>query len=147
MPDSSAVLAAPGRTRVVSNAPRRPRNAGTRDMPRERLFGIGVSALSDTELIAIFLGTGLPGHNVFDVARSLLARFGSLRAMLDSMLSQSRTQFEVLQDSARLRTDDPAVIRVDPSKLQRRTGWKPMVPIEQTLRDVLDYYRSIRGRT
>ena len=30
------------------------------------------------------LGSGLPGHNVFDVARSLLERFGSLRAMLDA---------------------------------------------------------------
>ncbi len=84
MPDSSTVVAASGRTRIASSAPRRPRDAATRNMPRERLFGIGVSALSDTELIAIFLGTGLPGHNVFEVARSLLERFGSLRAMLDA---------------------------------------------------------------
>jgi DNA repair protein RadC len=54
------------------------------DMPRERLREFGPGALSDTELIALLLGTGLPGHNVFDVARSLLARFGSLRAMLDA---------------------------------------------------------------
>lgn len=62
----------------------RPAAAAGRDMPRERLVGLGPAALSDTELIAIFLGSGLPGHNVFDVARSLLARFGSLRAMLDA---------------------------------------------------------------
>lgn len=54
------------------------------DMPRERLREVGAAALSDIELIALLLGTGLPGHNVFDVARSLLARFGSLRAMLDA---------------------------------------------------------------
>jgi DNA repair protein RadC len=53
-------------------------------MPRERLFEAGASALSDTELIALFLGSGMPGHNVFELARSLLARFGSLRAMLDA---------------------------------------------------------------
>jgi DNA repair protein RadC len=54
-----------------------------RDMPRERLLDAGPGALSDTELVALVLGSGLPGHNVFDVARSLLQRFGSLRAMLD----------------------------------------------------------------
>ena len=55
-----------------------------RDMPRERLLEAGPAALSDTELVALVLGSGLPGHNVFDVARSLLERFGSLRAMLDA---------------------------------------------------------------
>jgi len=54
------------------------------DMPRERLRNAGPAALSDVELVALLLGTGLPGHNVFDVARSLLAHFGSLRAMLDA---------------------------------------------------------------
>lgn len=55
-----------------------------RDMPRERLLDAGATALSETELVALVLGSGLPGHNVFDVARSLLERFGSLRAMLDA---------------------------------------------------------------
>jgi GDP-4-dehydro-6-deoxy-D-mannose reductase len=65
--------------------------------------------------------------------------------MLDSMLSQTHTPFDVVQESARLRTEDPAAIRADPSKLQKQTGWKPRIPIEETLRDVLDYYRSIRA--
>ncbi|NRO97854.1 DNA repair protein RadC [Paraburkholderia sp. NMBU_R16] len=56
----------------------------SRDMPRERLFGAGAGALSDTELIAIFLGCGLPGRDVFELARSLLERFGSLRSMLEA---------------------------------------------------------------
>lgn len=86
MSDSSTLLAPPRRARATANYGGRahPRGAAARDMPRERLFGIGASALSDTELIAIFLGSGLPGHDVFEVARSLLARFGSLRAMLDA---------------------------------------------------------------
>jgi len=56
----------------------------SRDMPRERLLEVGPGVLSDTELIALVLGSGLSGHNVFDVARGLLTRFGSLRAMLDA---------------------------------------------------------------
>jgi DNA repair protein RadC len=55
-----------------------------KDMPRERLINLGASALSDTEMIALVLGSGRPGHDVFSVARALLDRFGSLRAMLDA---------------------------------------------------------------
>lgn len=55
-----------------------------RDMPRERLIEQGPGVLSDTEMIALVLGSGLPGHDVFSVARALLERFGSLRAMLDA---------------------------------------------------------------
>lgn len=82
MPDSSGLLAAPSPVRCRAAASDSLERA--RDMPRERLFEAGPAVLSDTELIAIFLGTGLPGHDVFDVARSLLRRFGSLRAMLDA---------------------------------------------------------------
>ncbi|MDE1183062.1 DNA repair protein RadC [Paraburkholderia sp.] len=56
----------------------------TRDMPRERLFDAGTAALSDTEMVALVLGSGMAGHDVFGIARSLLQRFGSLRAMLDA---------------------------------------------------------------
>ncbi|WP_429303419.1 RadC family protein [Paraburkholderia sp. GAS199] len=63
------------------------------DMPRERLIDGGPALLSDTELVVLVLGTGLPGHNVFDVARALLEHFGSLRAMLDA----SYTDFQGLR--------------------------------------------------
>src|ERR1700736_3373238 len=79
MSDSSS---APGT--IAPNPAPRPRDWPARDLPRGRVPGGGAPALSDTELIALFLGSGLPGHNVFEVARSLLARFGSLRAMLDA---------------------------------------------------------------
>ncbi|HZZ05385.1 MAG TPA: DNA repair protein RadC [Paraburkholderia sp.] len=57
------------------------------DMPRERLIADGPSVLSDTEMIVLVLGSGLPGHDVFNVARTLLDRFGSMRAMLDATYS------------------------------------------------------------
>lgn len=90
--DPSAAAPAPGSpstsASVDGSAAARPR-----DMPRERLRTAGPAALSDVELIAILLGSGLPGHDVFGVARSLLAHFGSLRAMLDAQ----REEFEALR--------------------------------------------------
>ncbi|QCP48507.1 JAB domain-containing protein [Trinickia violacea] len=80
----AAYLPEPPEAAHDQNEPSSPSGWPARDMPRERLIEAGPAALSDTELIALFLGSGLPGHNVFDVARSLLARFGSLRAMLDA---------------------------------------------------------------
>lgn len=63
--------------------PRRTRKAW-HDMPRERLLEAGPGSLTDVELIALVLGCGLPGQNVLELARALLSRFGSLRAMLDA---------------------------------------------------------------
>ncbi|WP_129782660.1 RadC family protein [Peristeroidobacter soli] len=52
------------------------------DRPREKLLAIGAPALSETELLAILLGAGVRGRSALDVARDLLADFGSLRGFL-----------------------------------------------------------------
>lgn len=52
------------------------------DRPREKLLRKGVEALSDAELVAILLRTGLGGKSAVDLARGMLARFGSLTALL-----------------------------------------------------------------
>ena len=54
------------------------------ERPREKLLGRGAGALSDAELLAIFLRTGTRGRTAVDVARELLADFGGLRALLDA---------------------------------------------------------------
>lgn len=51
------------------------------ERPREKLALRGAGALSDSELIAILLRTGLPGANAVDVARQLLTRYGSLSVL------------------------------------------------------------------
>ncbi len=48
------------------------------ERPREKLIQKGVSSLSDTELLAIFLRTGITGKSAVDLARDLLLHFGSL---------------------------------------------------------------------
>lgn len=52
------------------------------ERPREKLLAKGPQALSDAELLAIFLRTGVRGKTAVDLARELLADFGSLRALI-----------------------------------------------------------------
>ncbi|MGZ8136424.1 MAG: UPF0758 domain-containing protein, partial [Methylococcaceae bacterium] len=54
------------------------------DRPREKLLLRGSNALTDAELLAIFLRTGTPGKSAVDLARELLDNFGSLKALLDA---------------------------------------------------------------
>ena len=49
------------------------------DRPRERLLRLGAGALSDAELLAIFINTGVKGENAIQVAHRLLREQGSLR--------------------------------------------------------------------
>ena len=51
------------------------------DRPREKLLSRGASALTDAELIAILLRTGLPGANAVQVAAILLERYKSLNGL------------------------------------------------------------------
>jgi DNA repair protein RadC len=52
------------------------------ERPRERLLRFGAQPLSDAELLAVFLRTGVRGKTAVDVARDLLGRFGSVSAIL-----------------------------------------------------------------
>ena len=54
------------------------------DRPREKLLQRGSAALTDAELLAIFLRTGTPGKSAVDLSRELLSDFGSLKALLDA---------------------------------------------------------------
>ena len=56
------------------------------ERPREKLLQHGSGSLSDAELLAIFLRTGVSGKSAVDLARHLLSEFGSLRALLEADL-------------------------------------------------------------
>jgi DNA repair protein RadC len=51
------------------------------ERPREKLIECGAQALSDAELLAIFLRMGVPGKSAVDLARELLTQFGSLNGI------------------------------------------------------------------
>ena len=54
------------------------------ERPREKLLQRGAEALSDAELLAIFLRTGVAGKTAVDLARELLDEYGSLRPLLEA---------------------------------------------------------------
>ncbi len=54
------------------------------ERPRERLLRQGPQALSEAELLAVFLRIGLPGQSVLELARRAIDRFGSLNGLLNA---------------------------------------------------------------
>ena len=54
------------------------------ERPREKLLVKGASALSDAELLAVFLRTGVKGQTAVDLARNMLHEFGNLKTLIES---------------------------------------------------------------
>ena len=70
----------------------------------------------------------------------------SMRRLLDILLSLARVRVRVAVDPARLRPSDNPVILGSHARLTADTGWTPVIPIEQTLADLLDYWRRASAR-
>lgn len=64
----------------------------TQERPREKLLQQGVEALSDAELLAVFLRTGTVNKTAVDIGRDLVAHFGSLRQLLEAPAEQVLAQ-------------------------------------------------------
>src|SRR5256885_10457459 len=62
--------------------------------------------------------------------------------MLSMQLANSQVKIRSQEDPARLRPSDVPILWADASKFQKATGWEPKIPFEQTLRDLLDYWRD-----
>lgn len=62
--------------------------------------------------------------------------------VLNLLLSMSKVKIEVRPDPERMRPSDVEVLVGDASKFQKLTGWKPEVPFEKTMEDLLNYWRE-----
>jgi len=78
------------------------------ERPRERLLAQGASALSDAELLAVILRTGLPGKSAVELGRDLLMRFKDIAGLFAADLKNvkglgpaKRAQFEAAMELAR----------------------------------------------
>lgn len=65
-----------------------------------------------------------------------------IQDVLDQLIEMSGVKVEVREDPERLRPSDVPVLLGDASKFNKATGWKPTIPYEQTLKDMLDYWRA-----
>lgn len=66
----------------------------------------------------------------------------SLKEALEILLSLSKPRVEIRQDPSKLRKTDIPFLGGDCSKLRGETGWTVGIPLEQTLRDLLEYWRA-----
>lgn len=76
------------------------KDMAARERPRERLAAEGAEALSNAELIAILLRTGLRGYSALDIARQLLTRCGTLERLAGATLDELRQVKGVGRDKA-----------------------------------------------
>ena len=84
------------------------------------------------------LEKGEPGES-YNVGRG---KCWSIREMLDILLTHARTKIRTQEDPARLRPSDVPILWADTAKFHRATGWEPVIPFEQTLADLLEYWRE-----
>lgn len=70
----------------------------------------------------------------------------TIRELLDRLLALSDTEVEVQVDPERLRPSDVEILLGDFSKFHADTGWEPTIPLDQTLKDTLDFWRQKLSR-
>lgn len=66
-----------------------------------------------------------------------------IQFVLDLVLNMTDVKIEVKHDSERMRPSDVEILLCDCSKFREITGWKPKIAFEDTMRDLLDYWRGL----
>jgi GDP-4-dehydro-6-deoxy-D-mannose reductase len=66
----------------------------------------------------------------------------SMQSVLDRLLGLARVRVDVRQQAAQMRATDTSAIRADAGKLRREIGWSPVISLDQTLHDTLEYWRN-----
>lgn len=84
------------------------------------------------------LEKGEPGE-VYNISSG---RGYSIREILDKLIELSGVKVGVEQDPARMRPSDVPELIGDNTKFTEKTGWKPEILFEQTLKDLLDFWRQ-----
>lgn len=81
---------------------------------------------------------GVPGRP-YNVCSGRAYRVGDL---LDQLVKMARVSVRVTVDPGRLRPSDNPVVLGDRSRVTNEIGWQPVIPIEKTLTDLLDFWRA-----
>jgi GDP-4-dehydro-6-deoxy-D-mannose reductase len=78
-------------------------------------------------------------HQPYNVCRGEAFRVGDL---LDSLIREAQVPIGVRTDPALLRPNDNPIVLGNPQRLRQDTGWAPAIGIDDTLRDLLTYWRQ-----
>jgi GDP-4-dehydro-6-deoxy-D-mannose reductase len=73
-------------------------------------------------------------------------RARSIRELLETLIAMSRVPVTIRQDPERLRPAEVPVMVGDCARIREQIGWRPRISFEQSLRDVLDYWRERVGK-
>ena len=87
----------------------------------------------------LLMQRGLPGR-VYNVCSG---RARSIRSILDGLLAEARVPVSVQVNPSRFRPNDTPVLLGDPRRIRDEIGWKPEIPMERTLHDLLDHWRGV----
>lgn len=81
---------------------------------------------------------GIPGE-IYNICSG---KGHKIQEVLDLLLSFSKIKIKVQQDPSRMRPSDVMILIGDNSKFVKQTGWEQTIEFEQTLKDLLDYWRE-----
>jgi GDP-4-dehydro-6-deoxy-D-mannose reductase len=66
-----------------------------------------------------------------------------MRSVLDALVARARANVRVETDPGLMRPSDTPIVLGDATRLRRETGWRPEIPFDRTLDDLLNYWRSV----
>jgi GDP-4-dehydro-6-deoxy-D-mannose reductase len=66
-----------------------------------------------------------------------------IKELLNHLLELSSGKVEIMKDPEKMRPSDNPILQGDSSKFRRSTGWKPEIPLDKTLKDILEYWRKV----
>lgn len=103
--------------------------------PREKLLARGAAALSDAELLALLLRTGLPGKNALQLGQELLETFGGVAGLLHTTADDLK-RIKGLGGTAK-RAEIVAVLELARRALSAQLKEQPLFATPQAVRDYL----------
>ena len=109
------------------------------ERPREKLLASGAAALSDSELLALLLRTGMKGKSVLELARELLAQFGGVRALL----AASHKELSAIKGLGPAKFAElSAVLELAKRALAEELRTEPLLDSPQAVRDYVQLWLS-----
>lgn len=87
---------------------------------------------------AFALSKGEPGE-VYNIASGVGVK---IKDMLNTLISISKVDLKIATDKSRMRPSDVELLVGSAEKFKKATGWKPTIPFEQTMADLLEYWRQ-----